>query len=201
MRVRERVDRRHGPPTRVTPTPVTPWPWLQSLGPRGTGWAFAHPAPLRLIPHPNRIAPSVKSGTLHTRYTQRTKHDPTRRCPNARSRPKQLHLVVSDQSVVVRMSDYITGTTRPHEPAPDMGPSLAWMGIDPKSMKAWVHLQSFFAAGERTPCAGRPEFTSNRAADKRTAARLCGDCACRPACAEFAAINGETGAVWGGIAR
>ena len=97
------------------------------------------------------------------------------------------------------MSDYITGTTRPHEPAPDMGPSLAWMGLDKASMKTWAHLQSYFAAGEVTPCAGRNEHLSNRAADKQTAIRLCGDCPAKHACREFAEANNESFGIWGGI--
>lgn len=99
------------------------------------------------------------------------------------------------------MSDYIKGTTRPHKPAEDQGISLAGMGIPPESMKAWNVLQSFFARGETTPCAGRSEWSSNKAADKATAIRLCNDCPAKAACNEFAETNGEKGAVWGGISR
>lgn len=82
------------------------------------------------------------------------------------------------------MSDYIKGSTRPHAPAEDQGISLAGMGIPPESMKAWNVLQGFFAQGETTPCAGRSEWSSNKAA-----------------CAEFAEANGEKGAIWGGVSR
>lgn len=95
---------------------------------------------------------------------------------------------------------YIKGTTRPHKPAEDEGLSLANMGIPTASMDAWAHFQGKLQ-GDFTPCAGRSEWTSNKAADKATAIRLCGDCPARAACNEFAETNGETGAVWGGISR
>lgn len=98
------------------------------------------------------------------------------------------------------MSDYIKGSTRPHKPAEDEGLSLAFMGIPRASMAAWAHFQGKLQ-GDLTPCAGRPEWTSGRAADKATAIRLCGDCPAMAACAEFAETNGEKGAVWGGVAR
>lgn len=98
-------------------------------------------------------------------------------------------------------SSYIKGSRLLHNPGEDEGLNLSFMGLDKASMKTWMHLQSFFAAGEVTPCAGRNEWLSNRAADKRTAARLCGDCVARAACAEFAQVNDEHGAVWGGEYR
>lgn len=97
------------------------------------------------------------------------------------------------------MSDsYIKGTTRPHEAAEDEGISLANFGIPAASMDAWMHLQGFFARGEVTPCAGRSEWSSGNAADKATAIRLCGDCPAKAACLEFATVNKERGAIWGG---
>lgn len=99
------------------------------------------------------------------------------------------------------MSDYIKGSTRPHKAAEDEGISLANFGIPEASMDAWMHLQGYFARGEVTPCAGRSEWSSNKAADKATAIRLCGDCPARAACNEFAEVNGEKGAIWGGISR
>lgn len=99
------------------------------------------------------------------------------------------------------MSDYIRGTTRPHAPAKDEGISLANFGIPEASMDAWMHLQGYFVRGEVTPCAGRTEWTSGKAADKATAIRLCGDCPAQAACHEFAEANGEKGAIWGGQIR
>ena len=93
---------------------------------------------------------------------------------------------------------YIKGSTRPHQPAEDQGISLAGFGVPKESLDAWTHLQSFFARGEVTPCHSRPEWTSNKAKDKATAIRLCGDCACNAACLEFAQTNKERGAIWGG---
>lgn len=104
-------------------------------------------------------------------------------------------------TLVVHMNDYIKGTTRLHKPPEDEGLSLARMGLPAASMRTWMHLQAFFAAGETTPCAGRNEWLSNRAADKRTAIRLCGDCPARAACAEFAENNNEKYGIWGGIDR
>lgn len=96
------------------------------------------------------------------------------------------------------MSEYLRGTTQLGEPAEEHGISLAGMGIPPESMKAWNVLQSFFARGEVTPCHSRPEWTSNRRADKELAKRLCGDCPAKAACLEFATINKERGAIYGG---
>ena len=96
------------------------------------------------------------------------------------------------------MSDYIRGTIRPHEPGEEQGISLAGFGIPPKSMSAWMKLQSFFIAGEVPPCSGRPEWVSNKAADKRLAIKLCGDCVCKAACREFAEANNESFGIWGG---
>lgn len=98
------------------------------------------------------------------------------------------------------MSDYIIGSTRPHKPAEDEGLSLAFMGIPKASMKAWAHFQGKLQ-GDLTPCAGRPEWTSGRAADKATAIRLCGDCPAKAACNEFAESIGETTGIWAGIDR
>ena len=95
-------------------------------------------------------------------------------------------------------SSYIKGSRLLHEPGEDEGLSLAFMGLDKASMKTWMHLQSFFAAGEVTPCAGRNEWLSSRAADKQTATRLCEDCPAKHACAEFAETNHETFGIWGG---
>ena len=101
-------------------------------------------------------------------------------------------------TLVVLVSDYIKGTTRLHKPPEDEGLSLAFMGLPAASMKTWAHLQSYFAAGEVTPCAGRNEFLSSRPADKRTAIRLCGDCPAQASCREFAQTNNETFGIWGG---
>lgn len=95
-------------------------------------------------------------------------------------------------------SDYLKGYRTPHKPAEDQGISLAGMGIPPESMKAWAHLQGFFARGEVTPCHSRPEWTSTRKADKELAIRLCGDCPAKAACLEFATVNKERGAIYGG---
>lgn len=99
------------------------------------------------------------------------------------------------------MSDYIKGSTRPHKAAEDEGISLANFGIPEASMDAWMHLQGYFARGEVTPCAGRSEWTSSKAADKATAIRLCGDCACNAACNDYAESMGETTGIWAGIDR
>lgn len=95
------------------------------------------------------------------------------------------------------MSDYIRGTTRPHEAAEDENLSLAFMGIPRASMKAWAHFQGKLQ-GDVTPCAGRSEWTSSKAADKATAIRLCNDCPAKAACNEFAETNHETFGIWGG---
>ena len=94
------------------------------------------------------------------------------------------------------MSDYEKGWTKP-PPTPDQGPSLAFLGIPKSAMPAWSHLLGKLD-GERTPCAGRPEWTSSRAADKRTAIAGCNVCPVKAACAEYAEANNERGAVWGG---
>ncbi|SMY03757.1 Transcription factor WhiB [Brevibacterium sp. 239c] len=99
------------------------------------------------------------------------------------------------------MSDYIRGSTRPHKAAEDEGISLAGFGVPKESLDAWMHLQSFFARGEVTPCHSRPEWTSNRKADKELAIRLCGDCPAKAACNEFAESIGETTGIWAGIDR
>lgn len=93
---------------------------------------------------------------------------------------------------------YIKGSTRPHEAAEDEGISLAGFGVPKESLDAWMHLQSFFARGEVTPCHSRPEWTSNRKADKELAIRLCDSCPAKHACAQFAEVNNERGAIWGG---
>lgn len=98
------------------------------------------------------------------------------------------------------MSEHVKGWRKP-PPNPDEGISLAGFGVPKESLDAWMHLQSFFARGETTPCAGRSEWSSSKAKDKATAIRLCGDCAAQAACLEFAETNNETGAVWGGQAR
>lgn len=98
-------------------------------------------------------------------------------------------------------SDYLKGYRTPHKPAEDPGISLAGFGVPKESLDAWMHLQSFFARGEVTPCAGRSEWSSSKAKDKATAIRLCGDCPARAACHEFAETNGETGAIWAGVNR
>lgn len=95
-------------------------------------------------------------------------------------------------------TENIKGSTRPHKPAEDQGISLAGFGVPKESLDAWMHLQSFFARGETTPCAGRSEWSSNKAKDKATAIRLCGDCPAKAACLEFATINKERGAIYGG---
>ena len=96
------------------------------------------------------------------------------------------------------MSDYIKGSRLLHNPGEDAGLNLSFMGLDKASMRTWMHLQSFFAAGEVTPCAGRNEWLSSRAADKRTAIRLCGDCPAQASCREFADTNNESFGIWGG---
>lgn len=95
-------------------------------------------------------------------------------------------------------TENIKGSTRPHEAAKDEGISLANFGIPAASMDAWMHLQGYFAKGEVTPCAGRSEWTSGNAADKATAVRLCNGCPAKAACLEFATINKERGAIYGG---
>lgn len=95
-------------------------------------------------------------------------------------------------------TENMKGYRTPHKPAEDQGISLAGFGVPKESLDAWTHLQSFFARGEVTPCHSRPEWTSNRKADKATAIRLCGDCPAQAACLEFAQTNKERGAIWGG---
>ena len=97
------------------------------------------------------------------------------------------------------MTEYVRGTTRPHKPPEEQGLNLAFMGLPAASMKTWAHLQSYFAAGEVTPCAGRNEWLSSRKADKRTAIRLCESCPAQAACREFAMTNNESFGVWGGV--
>lgn len=93
---------------------------------------------------------------------------------------------------------HIKGRQREMHAAPeDEGLSLAWMGLPKASMAAWMHFQGKLA-GDLTPCAGRPEWTSGNAADKRTAIRLCGDCHAKAACLEFAIQNDETNGIYGG---
>ena len=99
------------------------------------------------------------------------------------------------------MSEYLRGWTVMHAPTDEAGLSLAGFGIPPESMSAWMKLQSFFIAGEVTPCRDRHEWVSGKAADKRTAIRLCGDCPAKHACAQFAEDNGESFGIWGGIDR
>lgn len=96
------------------------------------------------------------------------------------------------------MSDYIKGSTRAHKAAEDEGISLAGFGVPRESLDAWMTLQGFFARGETTPCASRPEWSSSKAKDKATAIRLCGDCPAKHSCLEFATVNNERGAIWGG---
>ena len=98
------------------------------------------------------------------------------------------------------MSEYLRGWTVMHAPASDEGISLAGMGIPSESMAAWNHLQGRLQ-GEQTPCYGKPHWTSGKAGDKAYAIAGCLACPVKAACAEFADINGERGAVWGGIAR
>ena len=99
------------------------------------------------------------------------------------------------------MSEYVRGWTVMHAPTDEAGLSLAGFGIPTESLNAWLHLQSFFVRGEVTPCRDRHEWVSGKAADKHLAIKLCGDCVCRPACAEFAQANNETFGIWGGIDR
>lgn len=93
---------------------------------------------------------------------------------------------------------YIKGSRLLHKPAEDEGPSLAWMGLPKAAVGPFLHLHAKLQ-GEVTPCAGRQEWTSNSAADKATAIRLCGDCPAKAACLEFATVNNERGGnIWGG---
>ena len=94
-------------------------------------------------------------------------------------------------------SSYIKGSRLLHNPAEDEGLNLSFMGIPSESMATWNHLQGMFD-GNQTPCYSRPEWLSNRAADKRTAIRLCGDCPAKHACREFAEANNESFGIWGG---
>lgn len=95
-------------------------------------------------------------------------------------------------------TENMKGYRTPHKPAEDQGISLAGFGVPKESLDAWNVLQSFFARGEVTPCAGRSEWTSGNAADKATAIRLCNGCPAKHACLEFATVNKERGAIWGG---
>lgn len=94
------------------------------------------------------------------------------------------------------MSEYVRGWTTP-PPTDDPGISLAGFGIPSSSIKEWAHLQGKML-NDPTPCYSRPEWLSNRAADKQTAIRLCGDCPAKHACREFAEANHETYGIWGG---
>ena len=96
------------------------------------------------------------------------------------------------------MTEYVRGYRTLHKPPEEQGLSLAGMGIPSESMAAWNHLQGRLQ-GELTPCAGKPQWTSNRAGDKAYAIAGCLVCPVRAACAEFADINGETSGIWGGI--
>ena len=96
------------------------------------------------------------------------------------------------------MTEYIKGSRLLHNPGEDEGLNLSFMGLDKASMRTWMHLQAFFAAGEVTPCAGRNEWLSSGAADKQTAIRLCGDCPAQAACRDFAQTNNESFGIWGG---
>ena len=99
---------------------------------------------------------------------------------------------------VSRLPDqYIRGSRLLHNPGEDEGLSLAFMGLPAESLAAWTHFQAKML-NDPTPCYSRPEWTSGKAGDKAYAIAGCLVCHARPACAEFAAINGETGAVWGG---
>ena len=93
------------------------------------------------------------------------------------------------------MSDYEKGWTKP-PPTPDQGPSLAFLGIPKSAMPAWSHLLGKLE-NEVAPCYSRPEWLSSRAADKRTAIRLCGDCPAQAACRDFAQANHESFGIWG----
>src|SRR5699024_6979651 len=141
---------------------------------------------------------------LLARYTQttlRTNYDPDRGCPPTHSRTIKLLMAVPPETAVVhRMSDYIKGSRLLHNPGEDEGLNLSFMGIPHRSMAALNYLQRLLQ-GEQTPCYGKPQCTSGKAGDKAYAIAGCLVCPIRPACAEFADINGETGAVWGGIAR
>lgn len=95
-------------------------------------------------------------------------------------------------------TENMKGYRTPHASPDDEGISLAGFGVPKESLDAWMHLQSFFARGEVTPCHSRPEWTSNKAKDKATAIRLCDSCAAKHACLEFATVNKERGAIWGG---
>ena len=96
------------------------------------------------------------------------------------------------------MTEYMRGWTVMHAPTDEAGLSLAGFGIPPESMSAWMKLQSFFIAGEVTPCRDRHEWVSSKAADKRTAIRLCGDCPAQASCRDFAEANHESFGIWGG---
>lgn len=98
------------------------------------------------------------------------------------------------------MSDYIKGTTRPHEAEKDEGLSLANFGIPSASMATWMHFQGVLR-DDLTPCAGRSEWTSGKAGDKAFAIAGCLVCHARPACHEFAEGAQEQHGIWAGIDR
>ena len=98
-------------------------------------------------------------------------------------------------------SSYTKGAQRGiGEAGAERGLSLSGFGLPKESLNAWLHFQAKMT-NDPTPCYGRKEWTSGKAGDKAYAIAGCLVCHARPACAEFADINGETGAVWGGIAR
>lgn len=98
------------------------------------------------------------------------------------------------------MSDYIKGSTRPHKAAEDEGISLANFGIPAASMDTWMHFQSKMQ-GDLTPCASRPEWTSNKAGDKARAIAGCNVCHAKAACHEYAESAQEQHGIWAGIDR
>lgn len=57
-------------------------------------------------------------------------------------------------------------------------------------------------AGAPTPCRVVSDpFTSDYAADRKTAAGLCGGCPLRELCGDYVAEAGESWGVWGGRNR
>lgn len=95
------------------------------------------------------------------------------------------------------MTEYIKGTTHLHKPPEEQGLNLAWMGLPKEAVGPFLHLQAKMT-NDPTPCYGRKEWTSGKAGDKAKAIAGCLVCHARPACAEFAQANGETGAIWAG---